>query len=210
MTEPAGLGDLARLKGWIKVDFNRAVWVPCPPAFPEGDDRRGWAAFFAETWWQGSGLKHGKRQVNALEHALEEMHAYIYGESKIQCHQALIHLPDPRLVPLPVYFAVYPAEGDRDAQLRALTHAGAPDAVEPPIVSEVETDRLGDGLKVLCYTPGNEPSSVSAVLSYAWRSERYETAVRMFTVSPDIGRLQGAMDDIDELARTVDIVPRNV
>ena len=209
MTEPVRAEDLVNQKGWFTVDFNRAVWIPCPPAFPPGDGRQAWASLFAETWWQASGLKHGKRQVTALKRTLEGMHAYLYGESGIACHQALLHLPDPRLVPLPVYFAVFPADGDADTQLRALTRADAPDAVQPPIVEECTTQKLDTGLKVLCYTPGSEPSSLTALLSYAWRSERYETAVRMFTGSPDLGRLQAAMDDIDELAQAVDIVPRD-
>lgn len=207
MTEPVDLADAASLKGWIKVDFNQAVWIPCPP-FPPGADREAWARFFAETWWEASGLKHGKRQVTALTTALEEMNAAIYGAGGMRCHQALIHLPDPRLVALPVYFSVWPAIGDPGAQLRDLTHADATDVVEPPVVSEFTTDHLGPGLKVLCYTEGNEPSSVTALLSYSWRSEKLETAVRMFAGSPDLGRLQGAMDDIDELARAVSIVAR--
>jgi hypothetical protein len=208
MTEPVRAEDLPNQKGWFTVDFNRAIWIPCP-AFPPGDDRQTWASRLAETWWQASGLKHGKRQVAALKRALEELHAYIYGESGIHCHQVLLHLPDPRLVPLPVYFTVFPAEGDPDTQLRALTHADTPDAVQPPVVEDCITQLLGTGLRVRCYLAGSAPSSLTGVLSYAWRSQRYEMAVRMFTVSSDLGRLQRAMQDIDDLAQAVDIVPRN-
>lgn len=208
MTEPVRAEDLGNQKGWFTVDFDRAIWIPCPPAFPPGDDRQAWAAQFAETWWQASGLNYGKRQVTTLKGALEDMHAYIYGQSGIRCHQVLLHLPDPRLAPLPVYFTVFPAEGDPETQLRALTHADGPDAVQPPVVEDCTTQLLGTGLRVRCYLAGSQPSSLTGVLSYAWRSERYETAVRMFTVSSDLGRLQMAMQDIDELAQAVDIVPR--
>ena len=33
----------ASQKGWITVGFDPAVWIPCPPVFPAGDDRRSWA-----------------------------------------------------------------------------------------------------------------------------------------------------------------------
>jgi hypothetical protein len=32
--------------------------------------------------------------------------------------------------------------------------------------------------------------------------------VRLFTSCPDLGRLQGAMPDIDDLARVITVVPR--
>jgi hypothetical protein len=44
-------------------------------------------------------------------------------------------------------------------------------------------------------------------LSYAWRSEVFETDLRLFTASPDLGRLQRAIPDIAELARHITTVP---
>lgn len=34
------------------------------------------------------------------------------------------------------------------------------------------------------------PPEIYAGLSYAWRSEQYETDLRLFTATPDLGRLQ--------------------
>ena len=208
MTERVQPTGAMSQKGWIRVDYDRSVWIPCLPVFPEGENRESWAAGFAELWWEGSGLEHGKHEVALLERNLLSIHEYAY--SHLPCHMAVIHLPDPRLVPLLVCFAVLPAEGDRAAQLRTLAHADEPGVVEPPIVSDCTTEKLGTGLKVLFYKQeDNDGSGIFAALNYAWRSENYETAVRMFVACPDLGRLQRAMPDLDKLAQVITVVPRN-
>ena len=83
-------------------------------------------------------------------------------------------------------------------------HADEPEAIEPPEVAEFDTQRLGSGLKSMSYSRENE--TVSGHLDYAWRSEEHATALRMFTASPDLGRLQRAVPDIEQLARGVTVV----
>jgi hypothetical protein len=104
-----------------------------------------------------------------------------------------------------VSFGIWEAVGDRTTQLRVLTHADDPEAMQPPVVDEFGTDRLGPGLKVLAYTKNRD--TVTGYLNYAWRSEEYATALRMFTGCPDLGRLQRAIPDIERLAQGVTIVP---
>jgi hypothetical protein len=200
------LAPVASQTGWIRVDFNQAVWIPCPPVFPAGQDRRSWSELYAGHWWEASGLEHGKRQVDALRRSLAYLHQFAYSE--LQCHMAVIHLPDPRLVPLLVGFGIWPAEGDRVAQLRLLAHADEQDAVEPPIVEECFSGRLGSGLKSMCYLRQPGGSMVSGCLNYAWRSDQVETAVRMFTSCPDLSRLQRAMPDIEVLTEAISFVRR--
>ena len=53
-----------------------------------------------------------------------------------------------------------------------------------------------------------EKAGLDLYLNYAWRSAEHETDVRLFTSCPDLGRLQGAMPDIDDLARVITVVPR--
>jgi hypothetical protein len=50
--------------------------------------------------------------------------------------------------------------------------------------------------------------SKNRCLNYAWRSEHLETAVRMFTSCPNLGRLLEAMPDIEELTSVISFVPR--
>lgn len=203
--EPGAQQVTMSKKGWIKVEFNKAIWVPCPVTFAPGVDRETWAAGYARACWENSGLKYGKRPVAALAKTFAHIHESAY--STLPCHLALIHVRDPRAVPLLVCFGVWSAVGDRQDQIRTLAGADAPGVMKPPIVTDFPTEALGDGLKVMCYF--QKTAGVSGTLSYAWRSEEFETAVRLFTGTPDLGRLEGAMDDLDELARAITVIPRS-
>ncbi len=192
-------------RGWMAVDYAQNVWIPCPPVFPEGFDRGSWASLYAEQWWAMSGQKHGGRQVKLLARTLTEIHEYAYAHLEMQ--NGLIHLPDLALVPLLVSFGIWEAVGDRATQLRVLAHVDDPEAVEPPLVEEFATERLGQGIKTLAYT--RTGGTVTGHLNYAWRSEEHATALRVFTGSPDLGRLQRAVPDIERMVRGVTIVPLN-
>jgi hypothetical protein len=118
-----------------------------------------------------------------------------------------LHLPSLQLAPLLVSFGIWEAEGDRLEQLRFLTRAYDPSLMQPPEVEEFGTDQLGPGLKTLAYTR-DKKDVITGYLNYAWRSEEFATAVRMFTGSPDLGRLEQAVTDIEDLARAVAWVSR--
>jgi hypothetical protein len=209
--EPMALAwQLASRKGWVDVDrkvLTTLTWVPCMPGFPEGEDRESWAAESAALWWGTSGVEHGKDEVDALAAMLSAIQTDIYAAG--HSHMAFIHLPDPRMLPLPVQLGIWAMEGERDEQLRLLVHADEPTAVEKPIVEEFTTERLGTGLRSLQYRRGGEDGSeIHGYLDYAWRCEKYETDLRLFTFSWGLDRLQRAIPDIEELARAISIVPR--
>lgn len=206
MTEQGDLAGPTSKKGWVKADYDRSIWIPCPPAFRADMTREEWASGFARLWWDASGLKYGKRQVEGLRDALVYLHESIYGHQP--CHLVLIHLPDVRLAPLPVCFGIWESVGDRDSQLRMLVHADDPAAVEPPMVEDIQVRSLGVGLRCLYYQKEREGSGVLASLNYAWRSEEFETDLRLFTSCPDLGRLQRAMPDIETLTQAITLVPR--
>jgi hypothetical protein len=203
--------QLASRKGRVDVDravFTTMTWIPCMPGFPEGEDRESWAAKSAALWWSASGLQPQKEQVDTLASMLSAIHKDIYAAG--HSHMAFIHLPDPRLLPLPVQLGIWAMWGDRDEQLRLLVHADEPTAVEKPILEEFTTDRLGTGLRCLQYRRGSKDGSeINSYLDYAWRFEQYETDVRLFTFSWGLDRLQRAMPDIDDLARAIFVVPRD-
>jgi hypothetical protein len=192
-------------RGWIRLEYDQRVWIPCPPVFPEGDDLQAWALLFAAEWWARSGRKHGQREVHALARTLAEIHQY--GYAHLAMHNGLIHLPSLDVVPLLVGFGVWGAVGDANAQLRALGHADDPEAMQPPVVEEIPAASAGPGIKVLAYTRRGE--DIMGFVSYVWRSDEHETAVRMFTACPDLGRLQRAIQDMDQLATGVTIIPRD-
>jgi len=191
-------------RGWMSIKYAQNVWIPCPPVFPDGYDRGSWASLYAEQWWEMSGREHSDREVKLLARTLAEIHEYAYAH--LDMHRGFIHLPDLALVPLLVSFGIWEAVGDRTTQLRVLAHADDPEAMQPPSVEEFGTDRLGPGLRVLAYTKHKD--TITGHLSYAWRSEEYATALRMFTGSPDLGRLERAIPDIEELARGAAIIPQ--
>jgi len=195
---------LVSQKGWISVAFDQEIWIPCPPAFPDEVTPEAWAGGYARVWWETSGLKHGEQEISALADSLRYLHGAIYGT--LPCHLALIHLRDPRTAPLPVGFGIWPTAGEREAQIRGLACADDPAAMRPPIVEQFPTSLLGDGLKCLCHI--KDKNSVLGGLSYAWRCEELETAVRMFTCTPDLGRLERAIPDLDALAQVIRVVPR--
>lgn len=203
MTQTAGHASYSRSRrGWISVRYDQRTWIPCPPVFPEGQHRDSWASLYATEWWARSGLDYGAREVTALARTLASIHTCAYGE--LPMHRGFIHLPNLTIVPLLVSFGIWEAVGESAAQLRILTHADDPAAMQPPLAEEFRTDVLGPGLRVLAYT--RKDQVVTGHLNYAWRSEQHATALRMFTGSPDLGRLQRAMPDIERLARGVAII----
>ena len=210
MTVPGPPGYPMSTRGWISVDYDLRIWIPCPPVFPDGESRQSWARLFAGQWWAASKRKHGEREVTALAQTLEGIHEIGYRE--LPMHNGFIHLPDLRLAPLLVGIGVWAAVGERDAQLRALVHADDPGAMKPPIIEAFWPARIdvreGPGLKVLAYT--REGERITGFLSYAWRSDEHGTAVRMFTASPDLGRVEQALPDMERLANAVTIISRSL
>jgi hypothetical protein len=196
-------------KGWVDVAYDKHIWIPIPPGFPQssGLDIESYASGVAQEWWQNSGLRHTTVDTARLTALLQAVHEGTYGH--IPCHLVWVHLPDPRLMPLVIYLGIFRKAGDRDEQLRALTHADDRDAVEPPIVEEFTTDKLGTGLKTLRYAHLDGDEALYAALNYAWRSEEYETDLRVFTSSEDLGRLQRALSDIDDFARAITMISKD-
>jgi hypothetical protein len=190
-------------RGWISVAYNQNIWIPCPMVFPEGCDRKSWADLYAEEWWSRTGRAHGKREIKIMARMLSDIHAYAY--ANMAMHMGFFHLPAMGLSPLLVSFGIWEAVGDRAEQLRALTHADDPTVMQAPVIDEFDTDNLGPGIKVLAYT--RDKDVITGFLNYAWRSEELATAVRMFTGTPDLGRLHQAVPDIEQLARAAAWVP---
>jgi len=190
-------------RGWISVAYNQNIWIPCQQVFPKGSDRKSWATLYAEEWWSRTGRPHGKREITTMARMLSDIHAYAY--ANMAMHMGFLHLPALGLAPLLVSFGIWEAAGDRTEQLRVMTRADDPTVMQAPVVEEFDTDKLGPGIKVVAYTRNKDV--VTGYLNYAWRSEELATAVRMFTGSPDLGRLQQAMPDIEQLARAAAWVP---
>jgi hypothetical protein len=208
MTGRTYVGDLISAKGWIKLDYDKTIWIPPPSGFRPDMTRDEWAYGFGQLWWEASGRKHGKREVKNFAKGLIEAQEIIYSEQP--CHLALLHMPDVGYSPLAVCIGIWQALGEPAEQLRELVHAEEPVAIEKPVVEEFWTENLGHGLKSIYQQRLTKGKGVLAVLNYAWRSEQYETALHIYTAGSDWGRLQRAIPDIDEMTRTITIVPSTV
>jgi hypothetical protein len=211
MTAPDDLVDITELssrRGRLSVNYHLGTWIPCPPMFPAGYDRAKWALTFADGFSRRPGLDPSAQEIKDLAATLTRIHEYTYGN--VACHMGYIHQPHPTLFPLPVYMATWQATGDRDEAMRRLANADAPDVIQPPSVAEFTARHLGAGLKALRFgrQPGKqrEDDQVYAALNYAWRDEELETDLRVFAATTDIGRLQLAMADIDELVNVTRLV----
>lgn len=189
-------------QGWFQLEYDRTRWIPCPPLFPGDADRRSWAEEYARKWWDASGQPHKRRHVAALARNLLAVQHSI--EAGMSCHLALIHLPGPQGTPLPAGIGVWPAEGDRDQQLRTMTYADDP-APPPAHVDDFPTGKLGAGIRVRSEIQGS--TGRIGAIAYAWRSEELRTALRLIAVTPDLARLAAVQPDLDELARGLEIVP---
>lgn len=202
--------DLMSQRATLAIDFLALppIWLPCPAIFPAGEDLRSWASESAQVWWENSGLQYGDQDAGLLAETLAGIHGIIYApDSPLLFHFAFLHLPE-RIAPLPVMAGVWPAQGDRDIQLNILTGVGHPGLVRPAIAEEFRTERLGSGLKTVAYLRAGQGSGVNVTVSYAWRSEELDTALRIFTSGGDLGRVFRAIADLDRLAHAVALVPR--
>jgi len=205
MSDQPGLGSLTSKKGWVRIGYDKTAWIPCLPVFPAGYDRESYSSEVAQVWWEASGLPHEAVDTQRLAAMIAEIHKSTYGE--IPCHLAFIHLPDPRLMPLVLYVGIWESTGDRDEQLRLLCHADDAEAVERPLADEFSTGNLGTGMRVIRYRHLPD-GALYAGLSYAWRSEQYETDLLLSASCEDLARLQRAIPDIEAFAAATSIIPQ--
>lgn len=181
------------------------VWVPPQWPAPGGEDEfpdvEAYALRTAETRWAASPLTPGPGEVRELADVLAYcMRTYpkVYPD-----HELHFHLDGPRGIPLAVFAAEYDIEGELPGELRALTHADAEYAVEPPVVEEFTSDHLGTGIRVLRYFVDPADNAITIGLRYAWRVPEHGADVLVMTSVPDPGRVLRAMDDIDAFARAL-------
>ncbi len=171
------------MSGSAEVEYDYGVWIELPFTWGEDTwpDHREWARQLAEASWRDSDLTPGEFDVDNLALTLA-MFAEKLQPGELPAHHVYLHLPDPRMMPLQVGLGV--------------------------CVEEFSTPHLGSGLRTLRYCPLDPGTgALYAALDYAWRVEEHGTDVRLFASCPDIGRLLQTIDDIDELARGIRVVP---
>jgi hypothetical protein len=192
-SEPGSGRDSVSEKGWVRATCDPRYWIPCPAGFPPGMDRDSWATAMSRGWWEQSGLAHQESSAGLLATMLRTLHERAY--ATVVCHQIWIYLRDPALPPLPVFLGIWKQRGDRRPRLRELAGADDKASAGKPQVTEYKTGSLGPGLRVMRHRKARK--GTLAVLSYAFRSDEFETDVQVF-VSWDPRALETVTGDIEQ------------
>lgn len=205
----------AALPGWPEVDYDPEIWLAIPVWFGAGTpwpDHRAWAREMAESCWADSAQSPGEYEVDNLALTLA-MCAERFGpdlqdpDAELD-GQTFLHLPHPRLMPLPVDVR---AARDPAGDLWALVVADDPDAVGQVEIDPIDTDALGSGLRAFRRrvlppadgaTRGDGPVEQYAVLRYAWHLKAHGVSIAV-AASADPERILAARADIDALVRAV-------
>ncbi|MEV8596617.1 hypothetical protein [Streptomyces sp. NPDC052012] len=187
----------------LVVDYDPSLWLEIPPRWDDEswEDIGAWASDSARLLWQSHGADPGEGGIPFLAGTLSRC-AEAFSPERFDT-RVLLHISSPTSMPLPVFTAVRPAVGDREATLRALVRADDPDAVEPPVVEAFPSEDLGEGLRALRYVRQDDAREVLAGLSYAWRNEDIGTDTVLWTATDDIAQVLRAAKDIEQLTREI-------
>lgn len=188
--------------GWVRVDVDMRRWILCPSVFPEGYNRDSWATAAAAAWSEPWGLSADNAEVERLAAMLRATHERAY--MRVKCHQIWVYLPDRFTAPLPVFLAIWRQAGERGRRLRLLTEADDKSSARKPEVTEVTTEHLGTGLRVLRYRAQGK-GQLMAFLGYAFRVEEHKTDLQVYTATSDLRALTAASDDIERLVQGITV-----
>lgn len=197
---------------WLDIDYDPDVWVEIPIQWTlaAGDE---WAESHQETPEEWAREIAGYCWEESDEEDFTAGEVELLAQTLLECvrrypgmypgFQVLLHLPNPKVTPLPVWIGHLPAEGDEQQSLRELALADGADAVEPPVADEVRTEALGTGLRVLRYSTVPGSNELVVGLRYAWRSDEHQRDVLVITGSPAPGQVMSAGDAIAELIHEI-------
>lgn len=203
---------------YANIPFNPAIWVDLPASFPpEAPDALSWAKDLAQGCWIDSGLSYERTAVDRLATVLTKL-ADSLGPGAIHPEHAsdpameiwtVLHLPDPRLLPVPLRIMVIGEDVVRSEAMTLddLVQATDPEAIDAPDVAEFEHPLLGVGLRAFRHRALDPESDaagdVFAVLKYAFRIPDHDDLMFVSLSWPDLARVAEARDDIDELVRCI-------
>lgn len=194
----------------VLIAYDKHVWVALDPRSQEPEE---WAVEDATLCWQEAGVADPDAdQVNPLATLLLTVYRQIEGVAERTGLEVtgFLHLPSPVQSGALATLTFADAEGevfDRD-DLAALAGAGAPDLVEPPVVTEVTTS-LGTGMRVRALGRTTQRKglrrleTVTASLGVAWWVPDVDLVVKLQLCSEDLEDVVRAEADFDRLAEAV-------
>ncbi|MFE2277932.1 hypothetical protein ACFXAE_11875 [Streptomyces sp. NPDC059454] len=187
----------------LVIDYDPSLWLEIPPRWDEESWQEidSWASESAALLWQSHAQDPGQSGIPLLASTLRR-YADAFSPERFDT-RVLLHVASPATMPLPVFVAVHPAEGEREARLRALVCADDPEAVEHPVVERYGTQDLGEGLRALRYVRQGDAPDVLAGLRYALRNDAVGADTVLWTATDDIAQVVRAAKDIEQLTRVM-------
>lgn len=192
----------------LEVDYDPYVWIELDLALVDADEAEldDWAVRTARSCYEESEVTASDRQLTVLATQLREFAGRLLDAGGFG--MAFIHLRYPEEGPLTAALIGATDAGDgSEESLRAMGGADDPDLIEPPDVQWIET-QIGVAMRVWRYAADPElgRSAVYAALTYVWHLPQHDADIRLSASSFDLGELTLAVEDIDELARSVSLV----
>lgn len=187
-------------------DVDWTVWVPAPPPpwvaeHPQPDEV--WAAEYAQRVIDRAGRRPRGGELETVRQQLLLTGRRTHPGPETAWVWKALHVPVPLVDAVPAVVAVLPAQGDAEADLRAMARVDDPTLVEPAVVDDVLTP-LGPGLRSLAYVSAptrDGGSELVATLTFAWRVDGAEGPrnVRLwFSWTPS--RVVASAGDVERLA----------
>lgn len=211
-----GLGVLVTI--YVNFDLDHSVWIVLPPFWGGASwrDEQQWADEVAKARLNDFGVPHRKEDLARLS-ALLVGGAQRWGPGGAHPERevdprleitTVLHHPDPYAIPMPVRVLVVPPApaGGEMPSLLDLAMADDPLAPSEVHIEERKNPNLGIGLRALRHRPlypesgGTGDQSLYALLRYTFPVPGHADVVLMEAAWPDLGRLAGALDDIDAVA----------
>ncbi|MFE7671243.1 hypothetical protein ACFU5N_03405 [Streptomyces albidoflavus] len=187
----------------LYADYDLDLWMEVPvewAALPWKGPKQ-WARQMAEAWWGESEVPPARQEVKGLANVLR-MCAERFPAS-YPGFDLYLHLPDPRLMPLPAWVGWLESEGERDETLRAYVTTEDPGLLEEPLVEEFVSPAFGTGLRSLRYTRMEGEQTIIAGVRYAFRDVSRGVDVLVMVSAPDPRRVLAALPDLDAFAAGV-------
>ncbi|ROS59068.1 hypothetical protein EDF38_1908 [Frigoribacterium sp. PhB160] len=183
----------------VRVGFDPGRWICLPPAWPhDGHDD-------APSWVESTGRAVAARTMSPtraqrkwLKRVLEKL-----ADWRTPNELKYLYLPslDSDISLLRIQFE--PCEGDRDVELSALVTESASPAIEPPVVTEVETEALGAGKHALRYSMVDGVCSVMSV--YGFRAPPFD--LRITCEMGSVALVPALEPVVRDLVRGISVVP---
>lgn len=191
---------------WIGIP---QIW-PIPGSEKELPDIPAWASSVSQIVWEASGLEVTAGGLGVLTSILTKTAQT--APEHFPGFDVLVHLPEPTSMPLNVYIGEFDASDlspdEAAEEVPLIAGVEDPEAVEPPVVEAFPSQHLGAGVRVLSYVQVPGENTIHVWVRYGWHVPQLQRQVFLFAFSLDPGHMMSALEDIDQLARSIRFVPR--